>query len=146
MLRNVKDLRGYALRATDGVIGTVEDFYFDDEDWGIRYLVVNTGSWLSDRKVLISPIAVGHAGWMARRLPVALTRAQVEGSPDINTSKPVSRQHEAEYFSVLRLSVLLGRRGIVGHGRVPGQPDQRRQDRRGTQNTWNARDIDTDTE
>jgi PRC-barrel domain protein len=85
MLRNVKDLRGYALRATDGVIGSVEDCYFDDEDWGIRYLVVNTGSWLSDRKVLISPIAVGHAGWMAKRLPVALTRAQVEGSPDIDT-------------------------------------------------------------
>jgi hypothetical protein len=52
MLRNVKDLRGYALRATDGVIGRVEDFYVDDEDWGIRYLVVNTGSWLSDRRVL----------------------------------------------------------------------------------------------
>jgi hypothetical protein len=53
MLRNVKDLRGCALRATDGAIGRVEDFYFDDEDWGIRYLVVNTGSWLSDRKVLM---------------------------------------------------------------------------------------------
>ena len=39
MLRNVKDLRGYAIRATDGVIGSVEDFYFDDEDWGVRYLV-----------------------------------------------------------------------------------------------------------
>jgi hypothetical protein len=98
MLRKVKDLRGYSLRASDGVIGRVEDFYFDDEDWGIRYLVVNTGSWLSGRKVLISPIAVGHAGWMAKRLPVALTRAQVEGSPDIDTRKPVSRQHEAEYF------------------------------------------------
>ena len=56
-MRNVKDLRGYAIRATDGVIGTVDDLYFDDEDWGIRYLVVNTGSWLSNRKVLISPIA-----------------------------------------------------------------------------------------
>ena len=42
MLRNVKDLRGYAIRATDGVIGSVDDFYFDDEDWGVRYLVVDT--------------------------------------------------------------------------------------------------------
>ena len=131
MLRNVKDLRGYAIRATDGVIGKVDDFYFDDEDWGIRYLVVDTGSWLSGRKVLISPIAVGHAGWMARRLPVALTRAQVEHSPDIDTRKPVSRQHEAEYFRVLRVSVLLGRRGAVGHGRVPRRADHREQDRRG---------------
>ena len=50
MLRNVKDLRGYAIRATDGVIGRVDDFYFDDEDWGVRYLVVDTGGWLSGRK------------------------------------------------------------------------------------------------
>jgi hypothetical protein len=97
MLRNVKDLRGYALRATDGVIGKVDDFYFDDEDWGIRYLVVETGTWLSGRKVLISPMSLGHAGWMGRQLPVALTRRQVERSPDIDTRKPVSRQHEAEY-------------------------------------------------
>jgi hypothetical protein len=89
MLRNIKNLRGYVIRAIDGTIGKVNDFYFDDEDWSIRYLVVDTGSWLSDRKVLISPLAVGHAGWMARRLPVALTRAQVEHSPDIDTRKPV---------------------------------------------------------
>jgi sporulation protein YlmC with PRC-barrel domain len=120
MLRNFKDLRGYALRATDGVIGRVEDFYFDDEDWGIRYLVVNTGSWLSDRKVLISPIAVGHAGWMARRLPVALTRAQVEGSPDINTSRPVSRQHEAEYFRYYGYPYYWGGAGLWGMGAYPG--------------------------
>ena len=53
MMRKVKDLRGYAIRATDGVIGRVDDFYFDDEHWGIRYLVVDTGTWLSGRKVLI---------------------------------------------------------------------------------------------
>ena len=60
------DLRGYALRAMDGLIGKVDDFYFDDEDWRIRYLVVDTGKWLSGRKVLISPISLGHAGWMSR--------------------------------------------------------------------------------
>jgi hypothetical protein len=98
MLRNVTDLRGYAIRATDGVIGHVDDVYFDDQNWGMRYLVVKTGNWLSGRKVLISPIALGHAGWMARQLPVAMTRAQVERSPDFDTAKPVSRQHEAEIF------------------------------------------------
>jgi hypothetical protein len=49
MLRNVKDLRGYAIRATDGVIGHVDDFYFDDKAWAIRYLVAETGKWLPDR-------------------------------------------------------------------------------------------------
>ena len=120
MLRNVKDLRGFALSATDGVIGKVDDLYFDDEDWGIRYLVVNTGSWLSNRKVLISPIAVGHAGWMAKRLPVDLTRAPVEGSPDIDTRKPVSRQHEAEYFRYYGYPYYWGGAGLWGMGAYPG--------------------------
>jgi sporulation protein YlmC with PRC-barrel domain len=120
MLRNVKDLRGYAIRATDGVIGKVDDFFFDDEDWGIRYLVVDTGRWLSGRKVLISPIALGHAGWMGRQLPVALTRAQVERSPDIDTRKPVSRQHEAQYFGYYGYPYYWGGAGLWGMGAYPG--------------------------
>jgi len=121
MLRNVKDLRGYAIRATDGVIGKVDDFFFDDEDWGIRYLVVDTGRWLSGRKVLISPIALGHAGWMGRQLPVALTRAQVERSPDIDTRKPVSRQHEAQYFGYYGYPYYWGGAGLWGMGAYPGE-------------------------
>ena len=120
MLRNVKDLRGYAIRATDGVIGKVDDLYFDDEDWGVRYLIVETGSWLSSRKVLISPIALGHAGWKARQLPVALTRAQVEGSPDIDTRKPVSRQQESEYLAYYGYPFYWGGAGLWGMGAYPG--------------------------
>jgi hypothetical protein len=63
MLRNLKDLENYAIRATDGDIGHVKDFYFDDEAWAVRYLIVETGGWLSSRKVLISPIAVGKTDW-----------------------------------------------------------------------------------
>ena len=120
MLRNVKDLQGYAIRATDGVIGAVDDLYFDDEDWAIRYLVVDTGTWLSGRKVLISPIAIGHPDWMGQLLPVSLTKSQIEKSPDIDTRKPVSRQHEAGTSRYYFLSVLLGRWRSVGHGRLPG--------------------------
>ena len=130
MLRNVRLLRGYSIRATDGAIGAVDDLYFDDDRWAIRYLVVDTGCWLPGRKVLISPHAVGRPDWMAQQLPVSLTKAQVEGSPDVDTRKPVSRQYETEY-SGIRLSALLGRRRTVGHGRVPGQPDDGGQLRRG---------------
>jgi len=120
MLRNVKDLRGYAIRATDGVIGDVDDFYFDDDDWAIRYLVVDTGSWLSGRQVLVSPLAIGHPDWMGRFLPVALTKAQVEHSPDIDTRKPVSRQHEAEYFGYYGYPYYWGGIGLWGVGAYPG--------------------------
>jgi len=57
MLRNTTDLEGYAIGATDGTIGHVKDFHFDDEAWVIHNLVVDTGTWLSSRKVLISPFA-----------------------------------------------------------------------------------------
>jgi hypothetical protein len=98
MLRNITQLKGLTIRATDGDLGTVDEFYFDDETWTIRYLTVETGGWLGGRPVLISPISVILADWQAKRLDVALTKKQVENSPNIDTHKPVSRQHEAAYF------------------------------------------------
>ena len=97
MLRSLTDMQDYAIGATDGNIGHVKDFYFDDKAWVIRYLVVDTGAWLSGRKVLISPIAIGHPNWLEKSLPVAITMEQVKNSPDIETDKPVSRQHEIRY-------------------------------------------------
>ena len=97
MLRSMKDLEDYAIRATDGTIGHVKDFHFDDKAWGIRYLVLDTGTWLSSRKVLISPIAIGHPDWAGKILPVSITKEQVKNSPDIDTDKPVSRHNEIRY-------------------------------------------------
>src|SRR5580698_6500607 len=96
MERNTNRLTGFKLAATDGEIGEVVDFYFDDETWGIRYLVVKTGGWLSGREVLISPISAVRVAWKAKSLHVALTKKQVENSPDISTHQPVSRQREAD--------------------------------------------------
>jgi hypothetical protein len=97
MLTNATFLKGIAIQATDGELGTVAQFYFDDETWAIRYLTVETGGWLDNRQVLISPISVVRADWAAKRLDVALTKKQVQNSPNIDTHLPVSRQHEAEY-------------------------------------------------
>jgi len=98
MLTNAKYLKGLVVRATDGEIGTVNELYFDDETWAIRYLTVETGGWLGGRQVLISPFSVVDTDWRAGRLDVALTKKQVEDSPDIDTDRPVSRQHEAAYL------------------------------------------------
>lgn len=98
MKRNVKSLVGYAMGATDGEIGKVRDFYFDDQTWTIRYLVVETGGWLSGRKVLISPEAVTRGDWQDKVFPVRLTEEQVKNSPDIDTEQTVSRQHEIELY------------------------------------------------
>lgn len=101
MLRSVKEIIGYDILAKDGEIGKVHDFYFDTEEWEIRYLVVDTGPWILGRKVLISPVALEQPVWIAQKFPVNLTREQVENSPDIDTEKPVSRQQQRaihEYF------------------------------------------------
>ena len=98
MLRNAAHLKGFAIRATDGDLGTVDQLYFDDKTWAIRYFVVETGGWLGGRQVLVSPISVIHTDWQDRRVDVALTKKQVEDSPNIDTHQPVSRRHEAEYY------------------------------------------------
>jgi len=98
MLDNVKDLEGFAVGATDGELGTISDLYFDDQHWAIRYLVVQTGGWLRGRKVLISPSAVRRVRWDKDIIDVRLTRQQVRDSPSIDTDKPVSRQHEIDYY------------------------------------------------
>ena len=77
---------------------SVKDFYFDDEAWVIRYLVVDTGAWLSGRKVLISPVAIGQPNWTDKLLPVSMTKERVKNSPDIDTQKPVSRHQESQYL------------------------------------------------
>jgi PRC-barrel domain len=99
MFTTTKDLKGLVIRGTDGELGTVDQLYFDDQNWAIRYFTVETGGWLGGRQVLISPMSVIGADWQSKRLDVALTKKQIENGPDIDTHKPVSRQHEAAYLS-----------------------------------------------
>jgi hypothetical protein len=119
MLRSTKEMEHYSIGATDGVIGTVRDFYFDDQAWVIRYLVVGTDSWLANRKVLISPFAIGQPRWSDKIFPVSLTQAQVRNSPDIDTDKPVSRQHEMGYLGYYGYPNYWGGGGLWGASFYP---------------------------
>lgn len=98
MLRNASDIHGYDISASDGTLGTVSDFLFDDVTWRIRWLVVETGGWLLGRKVLLPPSALGHLDAEQREFSVKLTRQQVQDSPDIDTDRPVSRQLESGVY------------------------------------------------
>jgi hypothetical protein len=99
MLRSIKSLHGYAIHAADGDMGKVYDFYFDDQTWTIRYLVADTGAWLSGRRVLLSTVSLKEPEWERREFPVSLTMEQVERSPNIDTHRPVSRQMEEDLYS-----------------------------------------------
>jgi uncharacterized protein YrrD len=98
MLINAKTLKGYKLDSRDGELGKVEEFYFDDQYWTIRYLVADTGDWLTGRQVLISPYALGAVNRPDHLITVGLTKDQIEASPALDSDKPVSRQFEEAYY------------------------------------------------
>jgi hypothetical protein len=81
MQESISSMIGYAIRTTDGDLGKVDEFYFDDQTWTIRYIVAQTGNWLAGRKVLISLVAFGKPELESRTFSVTLTRAQVRNSP-----------------------------------------------------------------
>lgn len=120
MQRSLKDLEHSAVRATDGEIGHVVDFLLDDAHWAVRYLVVEMGGLFNERRVLLSPIAVRDVDWSARQFHVALTIDNVKDSPDVDTDKPVSRQHEREYNKYYGYPYYWNYASIWGIGMYPG--------------------------
>ena len=104
MLQKATDMYGYKIDATDGRIGKINDFLFDNTGWNVHYLVVETGLWLLVRKVLIPSIALCPPNTQMSIFPANLTKDQASDSPDIDTDKPVSLQHRVEldayYWSI----------------------------------------------
>lgn len=96
MLKPFKQLRGCVLNAFDGEIGTVREFYFDDDSWTVRYLVVDTGFWLDERQVLIAPKALGAIDVQQRAIEIQLSKERIRESPPFDSHKPISRQYEEE--------------------------------------------------
>jgi len=120
MIYTFEQLQDCVIEAQDGSIGQVTDLLFDDKSWVVRYLVVETGSWLQSRKVLITPISVIACHWNAASIEVALTRQQVQDSPDIDVHQSVSRQQELSYLSHYGYPMYWGGEGIWGAGIYPG--------------------------
>ena len=121
MLWHASKISGYAVAASDGDIGTVSDFLFDDASWLIRWLVVDTGNWLSGRKVLLPPSVLGRLDAKEQEFSVKLTRQQIEDSPEIDTDRPVSRQMETSVYDYYGWSPYWGTGFYMGgYGYVPG--------------------------
>jgi hypothetical protein len=120
MLRSLKDLQHYTVMASDGELGRVANFLFDDERWAIRYLVVEPSLFNDGRAVLISPIFFRKADWATHCFHLAMTAERVKASPGVNTDKPVSRQHERDYFRYYGYPYYWGYSGTWGMGAYPG--------------------------
>jgi PRC-barrel domain len=121
MLWHASAINGYAIEASDGDIGTVSDFLFDDASWLVRWLVVDTGNWLSGRKVLLPPIVLGRPYAKDRVFAVKLTKQQIKDSPEIDTDRPVSRQMETSVHDYYGWSPYWGSGFYMGgYGYMPG--------------------------
>jgi hypothetical protein len=94
MLQVGSAVTSYAVEATDGRIGSVSDFLFDDALWTVRWLVLDMGTWLPGRKLLLPPASIIGTDDAAKQLAVALTKAEVRGSLGMSEDQPVSRQME----------------------------------------------------
>jgi len=120
MLLLFTKLRGHRLHATDGGIGSVTDVYFDDATWDVRYLVVDVGTWLVGRKVLLVPKVLGSPLGEKESILVNLSKEQIRHSPDIDTDNPVSRQHEAALYSHYGWSTYWGEDALMSTGQTAG--------------------------
>jgi hypothetical protein len=99
MFKHVKSLQGYKLKAIDGQIGKIDDFYFDEKYWTIRYLVDNSGGWLKNRQLLVSPYAVGEVSQSDHQITIKLTKQQIVDSPPLAENHPVSKDFERDYHN-----------------------------------------------
>lgn len=96
MLISMKELEGYIVLGTDGEVGEVDEIYFDNQGWTIRYIVTDTGSWLSSKKVLLSPESVISLDREKKQINFNLSKDKIKNSPGIDTHKTVTRQHESD--------------------------------------------------
>ena len=140
MLRSLIDLKRHDVGAVDGDFGTVHDFYFDDHEWKVRYLVVDTHKWLPGKKVLLAPEAMVDSDWLNRRISVNLTKQEIEGGPHADLEQPVSRQKEQELAAHYRWTAYwtsplgspvfpppaatTGAASLLDRGSSPGPPER----------------------
>ncbi|PKL92093.1 MAG: photosystem reaction center subunit H [Candidatus Goldiibacteriota bacterium HGW-Goldbacteria-1] len=131
MLNSVKNLKGYKLKCTDGEIGEVDEFYFDDRFWVVRYLVASTGQDSLKKQVLISPCALKEVTREDKNIYIQLTKKQVEDAPSVDADKPVTRQFEEDYYHFFGWPVYWNGSSILDNAEknTESQPD--------TNKVWN---------
>jgi hypothetical protein len=116
MLLAASSFKGLLIQAQDGHIGAFSDFLFDDRTWKLRWMVVDTGSWLPGRKVLVHPSAIGSIDLDRGELPVTLTKQQIQNSPDIQQDQPVSRQFQDTLYGYYGWDPMWGGGNYFGGG------------------------------
>lgn len=97
-LRSVKEVSGYSVLATDGQLGHIEDFIAQDDDWAIRYCVLDTGNWLPGRKVLVAADWIQRIDAERAEVQIDLDRESIRASPEYDANTAINREYEARLY------------------------------------------------
>jgi hypothetical protein len=111
-------LKDYTVAAPDGEVGPVLDVLFDDE-WVVRYLVVDPLGLERTDALVVSPMAVVSVAHDERELRIDLTRDRVARSPSLGSHEPVSAQKEREYYRYYGWQYYWEGRGLWGRLTTP---------------------------
>jgi hypothetical protein len=98
MLRSLKALERYTVRATDGEVGSVANFLLDDGRWIVRYLILDPSASLEPRRILIPPVPAHQTARSARRFCLPLTMYRIKRAPAVDEDLPPSREHERNFY------------------------------------------------
>lgn len=93
-LQSVFSLIGFKLQAIDGEIGHLDDVLIDDLEWKIRYLVIDTGTWFSGKKVLVSPLWDGRVDDNSHILKIDVSMEKIKSAPPFDYSIPLTNEYE----------------------------------------------------
>jgi hypothetical protein len=97
-LQSTQEVIDYHIETTDGDLGHVADFIVDDEDWTIRYIVVDTGHWLPGKHVLVAPDWITEVNWGEAKVHVDLTKEAIKNSPEYDPNETVNRVYEERLY------------------------------------------------
>jgi len=75
-----QDLRGFEVEARDGKIGAVDD----SSPPGADHLIVDTGTWIFGKKVVLPAGLVERISFEDRRLLVSRSKDEIKNAPDFD--------------------------------------------------------------
>lgn len=92
-LRSTDEVSGYHIHARDGFIGHVEDFLYDDRDWSIRFVAMNTRNLWGGKWILVPPAWIRGISWEERSLDVDAEKEDLRHAPAYDPRHPVSEEY-----------------------------------------------------
>ncbi len=113
MKHSLTEIKGYTIETTDGTKGKVKDFLFDEEEWIVRYIDADFGSFFKDKRILLPINVLTDPLWDSKHFPLNITKEDIDKSPTPEDKPTVSRQYEKELIKHY------GFRGYWGFGYVP---------------------------